>query len=207
MKELNKGLITKKIGMTQMFDDKGQVVVVTVLEACDNFIVSKKTADKNGYQALKVGSREVKEEKLTKPAAGQFKAAGKFFKKIHEIRLKNIDTYNAGEELKVDIFKDNEKVNVSGIIKGRGFTGTVKRYNFTIGPISHGSKHHRRKGTSGAGTGQAKVWKGQKTAGHYGNCLVTVKNLKIYKVMPEKKLILVKGAVPGAVGGTVKVYN
>ncbi|MEK6556986.1 MAG: 50S ribosomal protein L3, partial [Candidatus Margulisiibacteriota bacterium] len=141
------------------------------------------------------------------PMKGQSAGLSRFFKKMVELRLKNSDEFKLGEALSVIQFEENEKVNASGIMKGRGFTGTVKRYNFTIGPISHGSKHHRRKGTSGAGTGQAKVWKGQKTAGHYGNVLATVKNVLVIKVLAEKNILLIKGAVPGPTGGLIKIYN
>lgn len=207
MKEINKGIIAKKIGMTQVFSEKGSIVPVTVLEACENVILQKKSSDKDGYTAVKVGLKEVNADRLSKPMKGQSATLNRFFKKMVELRLKNSETLNLGEALSVVQFSENEKVSASGVMKGRGFTGTVKRYNFTIGPISHGSKHHRRKGTSGAGTGQAKVWKGQKTAGHYGNVLATVKNVLVVKVMAEKNVLLIKGAIPGPTGGLIKIYN
>ncbi len=207
MKEINKGLVTKKLGMSQVFNADGEVVQVTVLQALENVIVQKKLADKDGYQALQVGVNETKEVKLIKPVIGQFKDVKRFFKKLIELRLTKIDQLNIGDNLNVTIFDENEKVNVSGVTKGKGFTGCVKRHNFTIGPISHGSKHHRRGGSNGAGTGQGKVWKGQKMPGHDGHMNVTVKNLKVVKVLAERNIIMVKGAVPGPVGQVVKVYN
>jgi len=205
MKELNKGLLAKKIGMTRIFADNGRVIPVTVLEACENVVVQKKNVEKDGYQALKVGYREVKESKMSKPEKGQM--SDKFFKKNAEVRLKDDSKYNIGDSLSVSMFEESEKVCVTGISKGRGFTGTVKRFNFKISPMSHGSKSHRRQGTIGAGTGQGKVWKGHKMPGHHGTDQITTKNLKVVRVIEEKGLLLVQGGVPGANKGIVKIYN
>ena len=207
MKEINKGLLTKKEGMTQMFSDNGDLIPITVLSVLENVVVQKKTIDIDGYNALKIGYNEIKAEKATKPLLGMNKGLNRVFKNYQELRLSNFDSVNIGDSVSLSQFVDKEIVNAIGTSKGRGFTGTVKRYNFTIGPITHGSKHHRRKGTSGAGTGQAKVFRGQKTAGHHGNAQITVKNISVFKILTDKNLILVCGAVPGANGSLVKLFN
>lgn len=207
MKAINKGILTKKQGMTQIFNEKGDLIPITVLSVLENIIVQKKTKDKDGYDALKIGYNEMKESRATKPLMGMHKTVARVFKNYQELRIPNIDIANVGETIPLTQFAEDELVNATGTSKGRGFTGTVKRYNFTIGPISHGSKHHRRKGSSGAGTGQAKVFRGQKCAGHHGNAQITVKNVKVFKILSEKNIILVRGAVPGANGSLVKLFN
>lgn len=207
MKAINKGIFTKKEGMTQIFNEKGDLIPVTVLSVLENIVVQKKTKDKEGYDALKIGYNEMKESKAIKPLVGMHKSVNRVFKNYQELRLTNLDLANIGEAIPLSQFSENEIVNAIGTSKGRGFTGTVKRYNFTIGPISHGSKHHRRKGTSGAGTGQAKVFRGQKTAGHHGNAQITVKNIQVFKIVADKNIILVRGAVPGPNGSLVKLFN
>lgn len=185
MKELNKGLLAKKIGMTMIFSENGELIPVTVLEACENVVIQKKDKKTDGYNSLKIAYREVKENKMTKPEKGQMKEIkDKNYKKNAEVRLKDDSKYNVGDALTVSMFEEKEKVSVTGISKGRGFTGTVKRHNFTISPISHGSKTHRRQGSIGAGTGQGKVWRGQKMPGHYGAEQITTKKLKSYKGNP-----------------------
>ncbi|OGI05898.1 MAG: 50S ribosomal protein L3 [Candidatus Margulisbacteria bacterium GWF2_35_9] len=205
MKELNKGLFAKKIGMTKIFTETGEAIPVTVLEACENVVIQKKDKKTDGYNSLKLGYREVKESKMNKAEMGQMK--DKYFKKSAEVRLKDDSKYNVGDALTVSIFEEKEKVSVTGISKGRGFTGTVKRHNFRISPISHGSKSHRRQGSIGAGTGQGKVWRGQKMPGQFGAEQITTKNLKVIRVIAEKGLLLVQGGVPGANKGIVKIYN
>jgi large subunit ribosomal protein L3 len=207
MKAINKGIFTKKEGMTQIFNEKGDLIPITVLTVLENVIVQKKTKDADGYDALKIGYNEMKESKAIKPLLGMHKAVNRVFKNYQELRLSNVDIANVGESIPLTQFAENEIVHAIGTSKGRGFTGTVKRYNFTIGPITHGSKHHRRKGTSGAGTGQAKVFRGQKTAGHHGDAQITVKNIQVFKVLLEKNIILVRGSVPGANGSLVKLFN
>ena len=207
MKDINKGILTKKIGMTQLFGEQGEVTPVTVLQAFENTVVQVKTPEKDGYSAVKVGLIETKEDKVKKPIKGQAKEVSKAYKKFVELRLKNSAELKVGDSIKVDQFEENEKVVVTGISKGRGFTGTVKQYNFAIGPMTHGSKSHRRQGTIGAGTGQSKVWRGQKMPGRYGAEKVSVKNVSIAKIMADENLILVQGSVPGATGGIVKIYK
>ena len=207
MKAINKGIFTKKEGMTQIFSEKGDLIPITVLSVLENIVVQKKTKDVEGYDALKIGYNEMKETKAIKPLLGMHKAVNRVFKNYQELRLSNLDIANVGEAVPLSQFSEDEIINAIGTSKGRGFTGTVKRYNFTIGPISHGSKHHRRKGTSGAGTGQAKVFRGQKTAGHHGNAQITVKNIKVFKILADKNIILIRGSVPGANGSLVKLFN
>ncbi len=207
MKAINKGIFTKKEGMTQIFNEKGELIPITVLSVLENIVVQKKTKDKEGYDALKIGYDEMKESKAIKPLIGMHKAVNRVFKNYQELRLTNLDLVNVGDSIPLSQFSENEIVNAIGTSKGRGFTGTVKRYNFTIGPITHGSKHHRRKGTSGAGTGQAKVFRGQKTAGHHGHAQITVKNIQVFKIVADKNIILVRGSVPGPNGSFVKLFN
>ena len=207
MKKINKGLLTKKIGMTKVFNEEGEALSVTVLQVIENKIIQKKTVDTDGYESVRVGYSPEKESKVNKPNQGQFKAVEGLFRKIKEFKFKDMTSYEVGASLPIDIFEINEKVNATGVTKGRGFTGTVKRYNFAISPMAHGSKNHRRCGSIGAGTGQGKVWKGQKMPGHYGNDNVTVKNLKIVRIDQARSLVLVKGAVPGANGSEIVLYN
>ncbi len=207
MKKINKGLLTKKIGMTKVFNEEGEALSVTVLQLIENKIIQKKTIDNDGYESLRVGYHIEKESKISKPNKGQFKAIDGLFKKIKEFKFSDMTKFEVGASLPVSMFEVNEEVNATGVTKGRGFTGTVKRYNFTISPMAHGSKNHRRCGSIGAGTGQGKVWKGQKMPGHYGNVNVTVKNLKIVKIDQDRSLVLVKGAVPGANGSEIVLYN
>ncbi len=207
MKQINKGLLTKKVGMTKLFNEIGEAVPVTVLQLLENKVVQKKTIENDGYESIRVGYIAAKESKVSKPNQGQFKAVESLYRKIKELRLKDVSGFEIGSSLDVSIFEISEKVNAQGATKGRGFTGTVKRHNFSIGPMAHGSKNHRRCGSIGAGTSPGKVWKGQKMPGHHGNELVTIKNLKIVKIDQEKGLVLVKGAVPGANGSEVVLYN
>lgn len=192
-----KGLLGKKLGMTQIFDEKGSPVAVTIIEAGPCVITDIRTEEKNGYKAIQVGWLEVKESKLTKPVLGIFKKNNITPRKyLKEFRVENLENYKIGDEIKVDIFQKGEYVDVTGITKGRGFAGVVKRWGFGGGPKTHGSMVHRKPMSIGD-TNPARVIKGKKMPGHYGNEKVTVKNLKIMKVIPEKNLLLVKGAVPG----------
>jgi large subunit ribosomal protein L3 len=207
MKNINKGLLTKKIGMTKFFLPDGSCIPVTVLKSIENEVIQIKTTEKDGYNAIKIGYTHTSSTKLTKPIIGQYKSIDKYYKKMKEFRLSDLSSLNIASILSLDIFEVDEKVNAKGITKGRGFTGTVKRHNFSISPMAHGSKNHRRCGTIGAGTGQAKVWKGQKMPGHYGNDNVTIKNLKIMKIDCDKSLILIRGSVPGSNGTEILIYN
>ncbi|HOW51944.1 MAG TPA: 50S ribosomal protein L3 [bacterium] len=201
------GLIGKKVGMTQIFSEDGVSIPVTVIEAGPCFIIQKKSTDKDGYSAIQLGF-EKKEKNVRKPEAGHFKAASKgIFKRLKEFRVNDTDlgALNLGDELKADIFKVGEKVKITGFSKGRGFTGVVKRWGFNGGCDAHGSKFHRKGGSVGQNVHPGKIWKGKRMAGRYGNEQVTVKNLEVVKIYPEKNLILVKGAIPGAAGGVVYI--
>ncbi len=201
------GLIGKKIGMTQIFNEEGKVVPVTVIEAGPCYIVQKKESEKDGYNAVQVGF-EKKERKIKRPETGHFKAAGRgVFKRLKEFRVseEELKEYNLGDEISVSIFTPGEKVKVTGRTKGRGFAGVVKRWNFGGGRKTHGSKFHRRTGSIGQCVNPGKVWKNKKMPGHYGNEQVTVKGLEVVKVSPEQNVIMVKGAVPGATGGLVYI--
>lgn len=194
---ISKAILGKKIGMTQIFDDKGEALPVTVVEAGPCLVVQKKTVENDGYAALKVGFGDVKESRLTKPLLGQFKKNQLKPKKyMREFRIQDADKFNVGDEIKVDIFKPGDRIDVVGITKGKGFAGGVKRWNFNRGPMSHGSMYHRRPGAGGA-TDPARVFKGKRMPGHLGTERVTVQNLEVVKVDPDKNLLLIKGSVPG----------
>ena len=193
---MGKGLIGKKLGMTQVFKDDGTLVPVTVIQAGPNVVVQKKTEETDGYNALQLGFEDKKEFRTNKPLKGHFKRAGVSPKK-HLVEFRDFpEDLKEGDEITVDIFSEGELVDVTGTSKGKGFAGTIKRHNFARGPMSHGSKSHRIPGSIGAANA-ARVFKGQKMAGRMGNERVTVQNLEIVKIDKEKNLILVKGAVPG----------
>lgn len=199
MKEKEKFIIGKKVGMTQVFNENGDRVAVTVIEAGPCVVVQKKTVETDGYNALQIGYGEIKEKKVTKPLKGHLAAhkIEKNVKVLKEIRVDDIDKYNEGDEILVNTFAPNDVVDVKATSIGKGFAGTVKRWNFTIGPKAHGSKNHRKPGSIGAGTYPGRVWKGKKMAGQMGNETVTVQNLEVIKVIEDDNLILVKGSVPG----------
>ncbi len=201
------GLIGKKIGMSQMFTETGKVVPVTIIEAGPCVVVQKKTIEKDGYSAIQLGY-EKKNKNIKKPEAGHFKAAGKgVYRKLKEFRVleEEINNYEVGSEINVELFDVGEKVKITGFSKGRGFAGVVKRWNFGGGRATHGSKFHRGTGSIGQCVSPGKIWKGKKMPGHYGNEQITIKNLEIIKVSPEDNTIVVKGAVPGSAGGTVYI--
>ncbi|NLK62706.1 MAG: 50S ribosomal protein L3 [Fusobacteria bacterium] len=196
------GLLGKKVGMTQIFEND-QLVPVTVIEAGPNFVLQKKTVEKEGYNAIQVGYDEKKEKNTNKPMKGIFdKAEVKPVKYIREFEIDNLSEYELGQELKVDLFEKYEYVDVAGISKGKGFAGGMKRHGFSGGMKSHGnSRAHRVLGSIGQSSTPAKVLKGKKMAGRLGGDRVTVQNLKIMKIDAENNVLLVKGAVPGAKNG------
>ncbi len=201
-----KAILGKKIGMTQVFTEQGDVVPVTVLESGNMVVVQKKTEEKDGYNAIQVGFGETKIKNVIKPKKGHFdksKVEPKRF--LRELKVDNIDDYEVGQKIGVDVFKAGEKVDVSGISKGKGFQGSIKRHGHARGDMSHGSKFHRLRGSLGASAGVGKVVKGMKAHGHMGNEKVTVLNLEVVKVDADKNLILLKGAVPGPKKGLVKI--
>jgi len=201
-----KAILGKKIGMTQVFNEQGEVIPVTVLESEGMVVVQKKTEEKDGYNAIQVGFGDVKIKNVIKPKKGHFdksKVEPKRF--LREFRVDNIDDYEVGQKIGVDIFQAGEKVDVTGISKGKGFQGSIKRHGHARGDMSHGSKFHRLRGSLGASAGVGKVVKGTKAHGHMGNEKVTVLNLEVVRVDADKNVILLKGAVPGPKKGLVKI--
>ena len=192
------GLIGRKVGMTQVFLPDGTMVGVSVVQITPNTVTRVRTEDRDGYTAVQVGAGERK--KITKPLAGQLKDLPRV-RNIREFRLDDADGYSVGQELKVgEIFTEGELVDVTGISKGQGFAGTVKRHNFSRGPKTHGSDNYRKPGSIGPGTTPGRVYKGLKMGGHMGHDRVTIKKLRVIRVDAERNLILVKGSVPGAPG-------
>jgi len=205
---MQKAILGRKIGMTQVFSEDGLVIPVTVIEAGPCTVVQKKTMETDGYEAVQVGFREVKEGRVNKPEKGHFAKAGVELKKVlREFRLDDISAYEVGSEIKADVFAVGDKVDVSGTSKGKGTQGPISRHGHSRGPMTHGSKYHRGGGSLGAGTSPGKVFKGMKMAGKTGNKKVTVQNLEIVRADAEKNLLLVKGAVPGPKGSLVCVKS
>ena len=205
---MKKGIIGKKIGMTQIFDANGNVIPVTVIEAGPCTVAQKKTVETDGYNAIQLGFVDVAEKKLNKAEAGHFAKAGVSCKKhLKEFRLDDISGFNTGDTVTADIFAAGEKVDVTGVTKGHGFTGTVKRWNNHILRMTHGTGPiHRQPGSMGV-IDPAHIFKNKKMPGQYGNEQVTVLNLEIAKIDAELNLIAVKGAVPGSKGSIVFIRN
>ena len=200
------GLIGKKIGMTQTFDDKGNVIPVTVIEAGPCTVIQMKTVEKDGYSAVQIGLVEDKEHKSNKPMAGHLKKAGvNAAKIIREFHFDEGSDVKEGSQFFADIFNEGDKVSVVGISKGKGFAGVVKRWGFHGGRRTHGSMFHRRPGSTGASAYPSHVFKGKKLPGHMGDDRVTVRNLKVIQVEKDKNLLVISGAVPGASGGYVLI--
>ena len=206
---MKKGIIGKKIGMTQIFDEVGNVIPVTVVEAGPCAVTQVKTKQTDGYDAVQLGFEDAKEKHVTKPMAGHFKKAGTNPKKhLKEFRLDDISAYSVGDTVGADIFAQGEKVDVTGITKGHGYTGAVKRWNNHILRMTHGTGPiHRQVGSMGSTSTPARVFKNKKMAGQYGNEKVPVLNLEVAKIDAEKNIIAIKGAVPGARGGIVFIRN
>lgn len=206
---MKKCILGKKVGMTQIFNDDGLAIPVTVIEAGPVTVVQKKTNDNDGYESIKVGYVDVAEKKLSKPEKGQFSKVKLSAKKhLREFRLEDAAKYEVGQEIKVgDMFAAGERVDVSGLSKGKGFQGTIKRYGQSGGKETHGSMYHRRVGSMSANTNPARVFKGKKLPGHMGMDNVTVQNLDIVRVDNERNLLLVKGAVPGPKGGLLVIKD
>ncbi|MHB1127411.1 MAG: 50S ribosomal protein L3 [Bacillota bacterium] len=192
-----KGIMGKKIGMTQVFNDRGEALAVTVIEAGPCVVVQKKTEAVDGYNAIQVGFGLKKDARMNKPEKGHFaKAQVSPFHFLKEFRVENVEDYQVGQELKVDLFTPGELVDVIGTSKGKGFAGGIKRHGFHRGPMQHGSKYHRRPGSLAA-KGPARVFKGRKLPGRLGGVQVTVQNLEVVRADPERNLLLIGGAVPG----------
>lgn len=206
---MKKGLIGKKIGMTQIFDEAGNVIPVTVVEAGPCTVTQIKTVENDGYQAVQVGLGDVKVSRVNKPMKGHFDKADVAPKKtLKEFRLDSIDGIEVGNILKADTFEVGEIVDVKGTSKGHGTAGAIKRWNFSRLRMTHGTgPNHRHAGSLGACSSPSRVFKGKKMAGHYGHETVTVQNLKIAKVDAENNLIAIKGAIPGPKGGIVVIAD
>ncbi len=206
---MKKGLIGKKIGMTQLFDEKGKVIPVTVVEAGPCTVVQKKTVENDGYAAVQIGFGDVKVQRVNKPQAGHFKKADVAPKKVlREFRLEDTDSVNVGDVLKADTFAIGDRVDVVGTSKGKGTAGAIKRWNFSRLKETHGTGPvARHAGSLGACSDPSRVFKGKKLAGHLGAERVTVQNLDIVKVDAENNLIAIKGAIPGPKGGIVVIKD
>ena len=205
---MNKAIIGKKIGMTQIFSPEGKLIPVTVIEAGPCPVVQKKTVETDGYEAVQLGFALKKAKRVNKPEKGHFAKAGVEATRIlKEFKLDNAAELNLGDVIAVDVFAEGDKIDVTGTSKGHGYAGTVKRFGTHRGPMAHGSKYHRGPGSMGACSTPSKVMKGKKLPGHMGVEKVTIQNLDVVKVDAERNLLLVKGAVPGPRGGYVTVKN
>ena len=201
-----KGLLGLKLGMTRVFTEDGLWIPVTLLQAGPCTVVQRKTRDHDGYEAVQVGFGEKKEKRCTKPLRQHFKKAGVTPKKVlREFTVEDGTELKPGDEIRSDIFKKGDRVDISGLSKGRGFAGVMKRHHFGGGPGGHGSNFHRAPGSIGASADPSEVVKGKKLPGRMGNSGVTIQNLEVMDVVPEKNLLVVRGAVPGANGGMVVV--
>ena len=197
------GIIGKKLGMTQIFRDKGKVEAVTAIEAGPCTVIQVKTKDKDGYSAVQLGFGEAK--RLKSPQRGHLKGLGQF-RYLREFRIKDNEAIEVGKKIDVSLFKPGERVGITGISKGKGFAGVVKRHHFAGGPKTHGqSDRQRAPGAMGASTNPGRVWKGTRMAGHMGNSRVTVRHLRVFEADPVRNLLLVKGAVPGAKNGLLLI--
>ena len=200
-----KGILGKKIGMTQIFTEHGEVIPVTVVEAGPVVVTQIKTTENDGYTAIQVGFQDAKEKSLNKPQKGHLAAANTLKKHLKEFRVDSVEEYTVGQEIKADLFAAGELIDVTGISKGKGFQGPIKRHGQSRGPESHGSRYHRRPGSMGACSFPGRVFKNKKLAGHMGSVKVTVQNLEVVRVDADKNLILVKGAIPGPKGSMVTI--
>ena len=205
---MKKAIIGKKVGMTQVFDENGTVIPVTVIEAGPCIVAQVKTSEKDGYEAVQLGFGDVKENKLNKPEKGHFAKANVTAKKhLREFRLDSIEGIKVGDEVKADVFEAGEKIDVQGTSKGKGFQGVIKRHGQHRGPMGHGSMYHRRPGSMGSTSTPGRVFKGKKLPGHMGKVTVTIQNLDVVRVDTDKNVLLVKGSVPGPKGAILKVKS
>ena len=195
---MKKGILATKVGMTQIFNEAGELVPVTVLQAGPCAVTQVKTVDNDGYDAVQVGFVDKRNKLVNKPQKGHFEKAGVSYKRyVREFRFENAAEYKLADEIKADIFAAGDRVDVTAISKGKGFQGAIKRHGQSRGPMAHGSKYHRHAGSNGACSDPSRVFKGKRMAGHMGSVQVTVQNLDVVRVDVENNVILVKGAVPG----------
>ena len=209
---MNKAILGKKIGMTQLFLEDGRLAPVTVVEAGPCTVTQVKTEDSDGYKAVQVGFGELTEQRaqklLNKPELGHFKKAGvDAVRYLREFRFEDVASYTVGDKITCDVFGEGDKVDVSGISKGHGYTGVIQRWNQHTGPMKHGSKYHRGVGSLSANSTPSRVFKNKHMAGQYGSEKVTVQNLEVVKVDKERNLLLIKGAVPGAKGALLVIRD
>ena len=203
---MKKALIGKKIGMTQIFDETGKVIPVTVIETGPCVVAQVKTVESDGYNAIQLAFGDVKESKLNKPEKGHFAKASLATKKhLREFRVDEIENYKVGDELKADTFAKGDKIDVQGTSKGKGFQGVIKRHGQHRGPMGHGSMYHRRPGSMGPTSTPGRVFKGKKLPGHMGVQTITIQNLDVVSVDMDKNVLLVKGSVPGVKGAILKI--
>ena len=205
---MKKALIGKKVGMTQIFDEKGKVIPVTVIEAGPCVVAQVKTVESDGYNAVQLGFGDVKESKVNKPIKGHFTKSKLTLKKhLREFRIDDVASVKVGDELKADVFVKGDKVDIQGTSKGKGFQGVIKRHGQSRGPMGHGSMYHRRPGSMGPTSTPGRVFKGKKLPGCMGNNTITIQNLEVVSVDLDKNVILVKGSVPGANGAILKIKS
>lgn len=209
MADITKGILGKKLGMTQVFDERARVVPVTVIQAGPCRVTQIKTDDSDGYSAIQISYGEVKERKLSKPELGHLRKTGAApARDLAEIRLADVSGFEVGQEIRADIFSKGERADVIGVSKGKGFAGVMKRHGFSGLGASHGTERkHRSPGSVGACATPSRIFKGMRMAGHMGTERVTTLNLEVYQTDPEQNLILIRGAVPGPTGGIVMVRS
>ena len=195
---MKKAILATKVGMTQIFDENGVLIPVTVLQAGPCVVTQVKTVDNDGYKAVQVGFVDKRDKLVNKPQKGHFDKAGVSYKRyVSELRLENAEEYSVKDEIKADIFAQGDKIDATAISKGKGFQGAIKRYGQSRGPMAHGSKFHRHQGSNGSATTPGRVFKGKGMPGQMGNKQITIQNLEVVKVDTENNLLLIKGAVPG----------
>ena len=205
---MEKAIIGKKVGMTQIFDEAGKVIPVTVIEAGPCKVVQVKTMEIDGYTALQLGFENKKEKHVTKPEKGHFaKVNIEPMKHLREFRVNSVDEVKVGDEIKADVFAAGDRIDVQGTSKGKGFQGVIKRHGQSRGPMGHGSMYHRRPGSMGPTSTPGRVFKGKKLPGHMGVETVTIQNLDVVRVDMDKNVILVKGSVPGVKGAILKIKS
>jgi len=193
---MKKAILAKKVGMTQIFNEAGELVPVTVLQAGPCVVTQVKTTENDGYEAVQVGFEDIREKLVNKPVKGMFDKAGVSYKRyVREFKLEG--EYSVKDEIKIDVFEAGDKIDATAIAKGKGFQGAIKRHGQSRGPMAHGSKYHRHAGSNGSCSTPSRVFKGKKMPGHMGGKKVTTQNLEVVRVDAEKNLLLVKGAVPG----------
>ena len=206
---MKKAIVAKKIGMTQVFNQEtGEMIPVTVLEAGPCVVTQVKTVEHDGYSAVQVGFGDIREKLVNKPDKGQFAKAGVEVKRmLEELKLDDAENYKVGDVIKADMFAVGDKVDASGISKGKGYQGAIKRHDFGRGPMEHGSKYHRHAGSMGSSATPGRVFKGKKLPGHMGNVARTVQNLEVVRVDADQNLLLVKGSVPGPKKAVITIVS